>query len=140
MKNVSRSSTLACVMLIAGLVACGCEPRPGSSAPTGASSAAASASAAVTTAADAAARATPVANAALDKAYVAGASANPGGARRVEPWVKADGAQVTGDATKGWTVTWSSHPPAGYEYDATVTVSPSGAVTVTRATATFSPD
>lgn len=86
-------------------------------------------------------KATAEANAALDRAY-AKSSKRPGAVASPHSgaWVTEQTAHAVGDGKSGWRVTWSSHPPAGFEYDATVTVSPSGETNVTRAEATFSPD
>jgi hypothetical protein len=53
------------------------------------------------------------------------------------PTLEARDAKVEGDATAGWTITWSHHPPAGYEYDAVVKVGADGALEVHRAHVIF---
>lgn len=90
----------------------------------------------VASAEDAVRRAIPAANAALDAAYARSRPSAP----RKRPWVDESGARTSGDAENGFTVTWSNHPPAGFEFDAVVTVAPSGAVVVTKASATFASD
>jgi hypothetical protein len=82
-------------------------------------------------------RALPAANAALDRAY---ARTKPMEQPHTGPWVSADTAQVEGDAKRGFRVKWSKHPPAGFELDAEVTISPNGDVKVVKATATFASD
>ncbi len=88
---------------------------------------------------DAIAHALPAANAALSKSYAASKTSALGG-KEPSPWVRASEAIVEGDAKKGWTVRWTSFPPAGFGYEAVVTVSGAGAVKVTKANAQFSPD
>jgi len=90
---------------------------------------------AVTTARDAIRRAVGPANAALDAAYArrrpAERQPHPG------PWVTEDGAKVTGDAARGFRVRWSHSPPAGFAYEAAVTVSAAGDARVELAKASF---
>jgi hypothetical protein len=96
---------------------------------------------AVKTADAAIAAAVPVVNAALLKAWAnAPVEQRELGGPHPGPWVGAEGALVTGDATAGWQVRFSRLPPAGFSHEATATVSPAGRVVVVSATVAFSPD
>ena len=92
----------------------------------------------VRSAEDAIARALPAADAALRAAYAKSKSHALGGPHP-QPFVTAAEARATPSGTS-YVVKWSRHPPAGFEIEATVSVSSAGAVTVTKAEATFSPD
>lgn len=96
----------------------------------------------VVSADDAAERAVAAANPALDKAY-AKYSAKPGvvAPTHAAIWVDVANARVTAPDAKGtWTVSFDSTPPAGFSHEAVVLVAKDGKVTVSKATASFSPD
>jgi hypothetical protein len=86
-------------------------------------------------------RVTPDANKALDAAYAAFAKGQDVVAPKHQgPWVTAEQAKVTGDAKKGFTVSWSVYPPSGFEYEATLTVDAKRKVKVVKAVAMYSPE
>ena len=85
--------------------------------------------------------AAPAANVALDAAYAKFATRKDAVApKRTAPWVTPENAKVSGSAKTGYTVTWAQFAPAGFEFEATVSVSSNGTVKVLKASALYSPD
>ncbi len=61
--------------------------------------------------------------------------------RRRSPFLEIDPTKVSEDTASGrWTFIWDHHPPAGFEYDAHVTVDKSGKASVVKANASFAPE
>lgn len=89
--------------------------------------------------ADAVARASRAADVALDRAYAEYVKKVKISASHGKTWVKAP-TEVRGNAKSGWDVAFASHPPAGFEHDCLVHVSPKGEITVKHARASFSSD
>ncbi len=89
--------------------------------------------------ADAVERAARAANVALDKAYALFVKKAQIAPTHTGAWTRGSMRHVTAKAT-GWEVTFASHPPAGFEHEAVIHVSPSGVLTVKKAVAQFSPD
>lgn len=93
----------------------------------------------VTSQEDAVARAARAADSALDKAYAAHVKKVQIAPTHTGSWTRGVSQDVKSVAA-GWEIRFSSHPPAGFSYEAVVHVSAQGDVAVKKATAEHASD
>jgi hypothetical protein len=93
----------------------------------------------VTSEEDAVARAARAADGALDKAYATHVKKVQIAPTHTGSWTRGVSQEVK-RVGSGWEIRFASHPPAGFSYDAVVTVSAQGEVAVKKASAEHASD